>query len=168
MRELLTARLVLEPQLAAHAEEMFAVLRDPAIYEFENVPPASVDALRERYRKLESRQSADGSELWLNWVVRLRGGPLIGYVQASVLPGNRALIAYELHSAHWRRGYGAEAVTAMIDELRNACGATTIAAIFKRPNYRSRALLERLGLRPASAEAASRYALEPDEDLYVM
>jgi hypothetical protein len=33
--------LVLEPQVAAHAAEMFRVLGDPAIYEFENAPPES-------------------------------------------------------------------------------------------------------------------------------
>lgn len=168
MRELLTARLALEPQFAAHADEMFAVLSDPAIYEFENAPPASVDALRARYRALESRRSADGSELWLNWVVRVRGGPAIGYVQATVLGAGRALIAYELHSGHWRQGYGTEAVTAMIEELRNSYGVTTIAAIFKRPNYRSRGLLERLGLRPATATMTAGCAPEPDEDVYVM
>jgi len=168
MRELHTARLTLEPQLAIHADEMFAVLSDPAIYEFENAPPASVDTLRARYRALESRRSADGGESWLNWIVRLCGGPAIGYVQATVLGAGRALIAYELHSAHWRRGYGTEAVSAMIDELRNSYGVTTIAAIFKRANYRSRGLLERLGLRAASAATTAGYALEPDEDLYVM
>ena len=42
IRPLETPRLVLEPQVAAHADEMFIVLSDPAIYEFENAPPGSV------------------------------------------------------------------------------------------------------------------------------
>lgn len=41
MRTVTTPRYVLEPQVAAHAHELFAVLADPAIYEFENAPPAS-------------------------------------------------------------------------------------------------------------------------------
>ena len=44
MRRIELTRLTLEPLTAAHAEEMFAVLSDPAIYEFENKPPASVAA----------------------------------------------------------------------------------------------------------------------------
>jgi ribosomal-protein-alanine N-acetyltransferase len=72
MRTLQTARLTLEPQCAAHAAAMFAVLSDPAIYEYENAPPASVDALRARYAFLEGRRSPDGSQQWLNWVARLR------------------------------------------------------------------------------------------------
>ena len=41
MRILETAALTLEPLTARHADEMFAVLGDPAIYAYENEPPAS-------------------------------------------------------------------------------------------------------------------------------
>ena len=34
-----TPRTTLEPQTAAHASEMFALLQDPRIYEYENEPP---------------------------------------------------------------------------------------------------------------------------------
>ena len=97
MRTLVTRRLVLEPQLAEHAEAMYALLQDPAIYRYENEPPHSVDGLRERFRRLESRASADGSEHWLNWVVRLRDAELTGYVQATVCEASPAAIAY------WKR-----------------------------------------------------------------
>ena len=53
---------------------MFRVLSDPAIYEFENEPPESVERLRARYAYLEARRSPDGSQQWLNWVLRLRAG----------------------------------------------------------------------------------------------
>ena len=53
MRTLVAGELSLEPQTAAHAEEMFAVLSDPAIYAFENAPPRSIDWLRERFARLE-------------------------------------------------------------------------------------------------------------------
>jgi hypothetical protein len=43
MRVIETGSLTLEPQTAAHAEEMFAVLSDPAIYEYENQPPPSLE-----------------------------------------------------------------------------------------------------------------------------
>ena len=80
MRTIETATLTLEPQVAAHADAMFAVLGDPAIYEYENVPPASLEWLRTRFAKLETRHSADGQEQWLNWVICLPGHHLIGYV----------------------------------------------------------------------------------------
>ena len=63
----------LEPQTAAHAEQMFVVLNDPAIYEYEDKPPPSLELewLRERFARLESRRSGDGRQQWLNWVIRL-------------------------------------------------------------------------------------------------
>ena len=55
MRTLAAPPFVLEPQLAAHAQEMFTVLSDPAIYEFENAPPIDEEWLRKRFARLESR-----------------------------------------------------------------------------------------------------------------
>jgi len=156
MRTLHTARLVLEPQLAAHAEAMFDVLRDPAIYEYENEPPSSLAWLRERFRKLETRTSGDGREHWLNWVVRLTSGECIGYVQASVR-GERAGIAYEFGSGYWGRGFASEAVQAMTGELVQAYGVRELTAVFKAANARSQRLLERQGFMPAAGDA------EPDE-----
>jgi len=84
MRIIATPTLTLEPQTVAHAEEMFAVLSDPAIYEYENEAPPSLEWLRTRFVKLESRRSADGQQQWLNWVIRLPTSELIGFVQATV------------------------------------------------------------------------------------
>jgi RimJ/RimL family protein N-acetyltransferase len=167
MRKIETLRLTLEPQTVEHAASMFAVLSDPSIYEFENEPPPSEDWLRSRYKMLESRCSADGSQQWLNWVIRLReSGRLLGYVQATLRSGSPALIAYEINSAFWGKGYGQEAVGAMIDELGETYQVALAAAIFKKPNFRSRKLLRRLGFEPA-ADAVSDVALEGDEELMI-
>jgi len=159
------AGVTLEPQAAAHAAEMFAVLGDPAIYEFENEPPASLDWLRARFARLESRLSADGREQWLNWVIRVPTGELIGYVQATVRSDGHAAIAYELASAYWGRGLARRAVQAMIAELFAHYRVRSLSAVFKRGNFRSRRLLERLGFVPASAE--QHRGVEPGEMLMV-
>ena len=150
MRLIDAGDLTLEPQTAAHAEEMLAVLSDPAIYAYENAPPRSLEWLRERFARLESRRSPDGQEQWLNWVVRLRGAGLIGYVQATLHAGARAAIAYEFSSAYWGRGLASQAVGVMIAELVEHYQVHTLTAVFKRENLRSRRLLERLGFSPAS------------------
>lgn len=165
MRAIHADGLVLEPQREAHAEEMFAVLCDPAIYEYENEPPASVERLRERFRKLESRRSDDGRERWLNWVVRLPDSRLAGYVQATVHPDGRAAIAYVLASAWWDRGLGRRAVEAMIAELAASHGVHEVTAVLKRGNRRSRRLLERLGFSPAPAARRAELEVEAGEDL---
>lgn len=157
MRTLRASLCTLEPLVAAHAREMFEVLGDPRIYEFENEPPPSEAWLRERYSRLESRGSPDGTEKWLNWVIRLPGGELAGYVQATILRSGAAYVAYELASRHWRRGIGSAAVQAMLEELKSAYGVHTFVAVFKEANYRSSSLLRRLGFTPASPRQAAEY-----------
>lgn len=165
MRIVHTDRLTLEPQVAAHAPEMFVVLSDPAIYEYENAPPQSLNGLRERFAELESRRSPNGHEQWLNWVIRLPDSRLIGYVQATVYPGGHAAIAYELGSAWWGRGLAREAVQAMLGELAERFGVRHVSAVLKQENQRSRRLLERLGFTMASPAEHARREVERDEHL---
>jgi RimJ/RimL family protein N-acetyltransferase len=167
MRVIEAFRFTLEPQMAAHAEEMFAVLSDPAIYEYENAPPPSVEWLRARFTKLESRHSPDGQERWLNWVIRIPTSELVGYVQAAVRSNARAAIAYELSSAYWGRGLASEAVETMIGELQERYQVRSLSAVFKRDNQRSRRLLERLGFLLASPEEHVKRDVEPGELLMV-
>jgi RimJ/RimL family protein N-acetyltransferase len=145
MNRVRVGAVVLEPQVAAHAAEMFDVLSDPAIYEFENSAPESAASLADRFRKLESRVSPDGTEQWLNWVIRLPTGALAGYVQATIAPDGTAQIAYELASRFWRQGIGSAAVTGMLAELAASYGVSSFVATLKQRNYRSLALLSSLG-----------------------
>jgi RimJ/RimL family protein N-acetyltransferase len=163
MRAVRAEGLVLEPQEARHADEMYAVLIDPALYEFERDPPPTLAWLRERFARLESRRSGDGGEEWLNWVIRLPDGNLAGYVQATVARGGSATIAYELASAYWGRGLGRRAVEAMIGELATHHGVRRLSAVLKRDNLRSMRLLERLGFAAASGDPAGDGAIEADE-----
>jgi len=155
MRAIATPRLTLEPQGVEHAEAMFAVLSDPAIYAFENAPPASLEALRQRFAALALRRSPDGRERWLNWVLRLHSGHLIGYVQATLDANGGAFVAYQLGSAHWGRGLASEAVEGMISELAATYRVQHLTAVYKRANVRSRRLLERLGFAPAEGHATA-------------
>lgn len=140
---------------------MFAVLRDPAIYELEGSPPESAAWLARRFAKLESRASPDGAEQWLNWVVRLPAGALAGYVQATIGRAGVAQVAYVLASRHWRQGIGSAAVEAMLAELARGYGVRTVTATLKAKNLRSRGLLHKLqfgyqppaGVQPPARDA---------------
>ncbi len=167
MRSLEASRCTLEPLVVAHAQEMYEVLSDPAIYEFENEPPPSPAWLAERYARLERRASADGSQTWLNWVLRLPSGELAGYVQATVLRSGAALVAYELGSRFWRQGIGRCALEAMLDELKARHGVPLYVAVLKAANFRSLGLLRRLGFRHASAEQVAEFGAEHDEFVMV-
>jgi RimJ/RimL family protein N-acetyltransferase len=163
MRTIAAPPSILEPQLAAHAHEMFTVLSDPAIYEFENAPPINEEWLRKRYERLESRGSSDGTQQWLNWVIRLPGAQLAGYVQATVLPDRTAYVAYELNSQYWRQGIGSSAVRAVLQELQDQYGVANFMAVLKAKNYRSEALLRKLDFVPAGEEQAALHRDELDE-----
>ena len=165
MRAIVAGNITLEPQTAAHADEMFPVLIDPAIYEYENAAPPSVEWLRARFARLESRRSADGSEGWLNWVIRLPTGALAGYVQATVRQNGEAAIAYELGSAYWGSGVARRAVRAMISELVERHGTRRVLAVHKRANLRSHGLLLRLGFAEASPELRDAHPMDDDETL---
>lgn len=167
MRTIAGEGVTLEPQLASHAAELYAVIGDPALYEFiDSKEPASEAALRERLARLESRLSPDGTEHWLNWVVRNAAGAVVGYVQATVTPDKSAEIAYVLGRAHWRKGYAGAACAAMIDELRETYGVTRLTATLDPANAASLALLRKLGLGLVWTNAAEHevgYALDLPE-----
>lgn len=153
MRELRTARLVLEPLTRAHASEMFAVLSDPETFRFiDEQPPVSEEALAHRYARLESRLSSEGRERWLNWIAREAStSKAIGFVQATVREDGSALVAYVIAPAAQRQGYAREAAKAMIAELRSAYAAKRLRASVDPRNAASIALLVSLGFTNGGA-----------------
>lgn len=163
-------RLRLEPMLEAHAPALFPVIADPALYTWiDHGPPASVEALSERCRKLESRRSADGREAWLNWVLCLPGRPRpLGYVQASLLADGRAWVAWLLEQASWGRGYAHEATGVMLQHLFGALGARQAMAMVEQANARSIVLVQRLGFRRAAGDDLIGHELTATETLWLL
>ena len=171
MRPLVTPRLRLEPLTVAHADVLFAMHCDPLHQRFlDHGAPASLQALRERHAKLESRRSADGREHWLNWaLVALdddSAGGALGVVQATVLEDGTAWIAYEVTRTHWGRGLAGEAVRAMLPHLAQHYGAQRFLATVDGRNERSWRLLERLDFERASDAAARAMDVRSGDWLY--
>ena len=154
---------MLEPLCAVHAEEMFAVLADPAIYEFENEPPESVARLQVRYTRLEARVSPKGDEQWLNWAVRQPSGELAGFVQATILSKQQSYIAYVLASRFWRQGVASSAVRAVLADLATNYSVNEAFAVLKSANYRSMGLLRKVGFMQLASGTAPPWAPENDE-----
>ena len=155
MRTLATPRLRLEPLTRHHAPELFEALASPALYAMmDEKPPASLEAVVERYTRLESRRSADGREAWLNWVVReMDSAAAIGYVQATLQEDGTTFIGYVIAPAAQRRGFAREATSAMLEELRAAYGAKRFRASADARNASSIALLRALGFTNDGADA---------------
>jgi len=165
MRPLAIDELRLEPLEARHAEEMYEVLRDPALYlHLDSPPPPSAEHLRKLYGRLESRKSDDGADHWLNWVVR-HGRAATGFVQATVTPRHDAWIAFVFARAHHGRGFAFRATRAMMDCLTRDYGVERFVATVEADNGPSIRLLERLGFTLAGAVESKD--LPPGERLYV-
>jgi ribosomal-protein-alanine N-acetyltransferase len=143
-----TARLILCPLKASHAVGMFCGLNDASSYDFTpDTPPLDVAALAERYKRLESRRSPDGREVWLNWVIASAAKEeRLGYVQFTVKPlEQRALVAYFVFSAHRKQGIANEAVGASMSEVVASFELTRVDAEIDTRNAASIALVEGLG-----------------------
>ena len=150
MRTLSAPGLILEPQCAGHADEMFAVLHDSALFTYlDEAPPTSAGVLRERFARLESRRSADGREQWLNWAIRLDTGELAGFVQATVCEGGLAWIAFLIGRGFWGQGIAQHATRAVLDEGWQRYAVTHWLATADQRNQRSIRLLTRLGFTQA-------------------
>jgi RimJ/RimL family protein N-acetyltransferase len=152
-----TERLRLEPLERRHAAALFPLLQDPRIYRFiPQDPPASLEALEARYARLEQRSSPDGNEAWLNWAIRLRGEPIyVGRLEATIVRRGAALIAYELGTAYWGKGYATEACRWLLRELTLEAAVPEVLAQVDTRNQGSIRLLERLGFEQVAYEAAA-------------
>jgi RimJ/RimL family protein N-acetyltransferase len=146
-----THRLVLSPLVVDDADDMVEVLADERMYEFTGGSPLPLERLRERYRRLAVGRSADGSELWFNWIARLAAdGCAVGAVQATVEAGGSAAeVAWEVGVPWQGRGYASEAAVAMVDWLV-ARGVPSITACVHPQHQASAGVAARAGLAATS------------------
>ncbi|MDO5144553.1 MAG: GNAT family N-acetyltransferase [bacterium] len=81
--------------------------------------------------------------------VCLKGGDMIGYVQAVSIAGEEGLpdweIGYHIASAHTGRGYATEALRAFLPVIARQLGVCALAGIVLRENAASCRVLEKCG-----------------------
>jgi RimJ/RimL family protein N-acetyltransferase len=144
-----TRRLDLVPLTAADADDLFPQLEDPELGRFTGeTPPTNLEAVRAGFAGWETRRSPDGTELWLNWVLRRRDDArAIGYVQATVGDGDAA-IAWVVGTAFQRQGFATEAGHALIAWLRDILEVPLIVGSIHPDNVASQTTAHRIGLRP--------------------
>jgi RimJ/RimL family protein N-acetyltransferase len=142
-------RLVLEPLRVEHATEMAPVLSDAALFTFTGGAPLSRAALEERYAR-QVAGPADPAEEWHNWVVRLgEPGPAVGYVQATVTPGDHtAELAWVVGTAWQGRGIAREAAALVLTHLLARPEVTRVVAHVHPDHPASQRVAAALGLAP--------------------
>ncbi len=159
-----TRRLTLEPLRVDHADEMILVLRDQDVYAYTGGEPLSLEELRSRYARQVAGQTPNGSQGWLNWIVRERGTQLaVGTVQATLCVEQGSMsaeIAWIVGVAHQGRGYATEASSAMVEWLRRH-GVDMFAAHTHPGRSASEGVARRVGLTATDAarEGETRWVL---------
>jgi RimJ/RimL family protein N-acetyltransferase len=146
-----TDRLDLLPLRVEHAEEMAAVLADPALHTFTGGAPARPDALRTRYERLVTG-SPDPGAIWCNWVLRLRAQACpVGTVQATIT-GEVAEIAWVVGTPWQGRGFAGEAARELVGALSEQPGIRTVVAHIHPDHHASAAVAASAGLTPTEQE----------------
>ena len=170
-----TERLVLRCFAAVDAVTLSAYRSDPDVARYQSWPtPYSVAAAR---RLIEEQAHLDGPRAgdWLQIAASL-ADQLVGDVAVRLSDdGRTARIGYTIAPAHQRRGFGVEAVGAVVARLfEAAAGLHRVQASLDARNVASARLLQRLGFRhegtAISAELAdgewcdvAHYAILRDE-----
>jgi RimJ/RimL family protein N-acetyltransferase len=149
-----TARLLLRPWRDADVPAFVRMSADPAVMEFlPDLPDrAAAEAWVARVREHWRRQ---GFGYWV--VARPGADELVGVVglarvayEAHFTPAVE--IAWRLARAHWGRGYATEAARAALDYGFGRLGLDQIVAVTVPANWRSRRVMERLGMTRAPGE----------------
>jgi RimJ/RimL family protein N-acetyltransferase len=142
-------RLTLEPQRSDHVPELLRVLGDSRLYEFTGGAPPTPGELSERLARQDAGHSPDGSQGWLNWVVRLRRtGRAVGTVQATVARAagsTTADLAWVTGVADQGQGYASEAATVLAGWLAGH-GVDVLRARIHPDHPASAGVARRLGL----------------------
>jgi RimJ/RimL family protein N-acetyltransferase len=151
-------RLLLVPLSRADADDLFPVLDDHSLHLHIGGEPMDAAALKARYERLERGGPDDESEVWANWIVRLRETrEAVGYVQATI-GEHGANLAWVIGRAWQRQGYASETTCAMTAWLRGA-GVVTLRAHIHLRNVSSGRVAERAGLRPTGETDADGEAV---------
>jgi len=148
-----TTRLLLEPLRVRHANELAPTLDEPALHTYIGGRPATAAELRDRYARQVVGHSADGSELWFNWVLRDRAtSQAVGYLQATVVTdhdGPAAEMAWVVAAPFQGSGYATEAAIEGARWLL-ARGATLLVAHVHPEHRASVAVACAVGMSPTA------------------
>ncbi|MGW1103370.1 GNAT family N-acetyltransferase [Streptomyces sp. NPDC002540] len=147
-----TERLDVLPLRVGHADEMAAVLADPALHTYTGGAPESAAELRVRYAR-RAAGSPDPGVAWWNWVLRVRDeGCLAGYVQATVHARDaEAEIAWVIGTRWQGRGYAKEAAAGLVARLTGTGAVRTVFAHVHPDHTASAAVAAAAGLVPTQA-----------------
>ncbi len=154
-----TDRLVLRPPRLEDAEAIFrGYATDPAVARYVLwTPHQSID---ETHRFVRDFLAGSARATEYAWVITLAADDiLIGALHLRLTPP-RGEFGFNIASAFWNRGYGTEAVRAMVDLTLTLDGIARVQAVCHVENAASARVLEKAGL--VREAVLRRYLLFPN------
>lgn len=140
-----TERLVLRAWREADRDPFFALNSDPAVMEF--LPATDREASDAAVDRMSSAQVVYGHCFWA--VERKADGRFLGFCGAMPArePLNEVELGWRLSRDAWGHGYASEGARASLAWCWANLATPTVMAITVPLNYRSRAVMERIGMR---------------------
>lgn len=166
-----TARLRLRTWEAADAAAFWALNQDPRVTEF--LPGPLTMAQAEAFIAAQQALYARSGACYFA-VTIAASGELAGFVGLKQHPGGDAGslpfapctdIGWRLAARHWGQGYAGEAARACLGFGFGTLGLEEIVSFTVPANLRSRALMEKLGMREDTGGAFAHPALAADHPL---
>lgn len=152
--EIDTPRLRLRQWRAADREPFAALNSDPAVMEFFPAPQSrsASDA------SIDAWQSQFAAQGWSNWAVEVREtGGFAGFVGLTVprrmLPFSPCVeVGWRLAREHWGKGYATEGARGALGVGFERLQLAEVVSFTAVGNLRSRAVMERIGMRNANQD----------------
>lgn len=147
MRKLLTSRLDLIPVDETYARNLWRVLQQPNLREFQDIPRVSIEEF-DRQVRTRPKRLAPGAIGRFEWLIRERQAAAdVGWVSVRINDRTRdhAELGYSLITGARHKGYATEALRVLVDEIFAATELGELHACTVPENISSRNVLERLG-----------------------
>ena len=147
MRRLLTSRLDLIPVDEGNARNLWRVLQQPNLREFQDIPRVSIEEF-ERQVRTRPKRLGPGAIGRFEWLIHERQPAAdIGWVSVRINDRTRdhAELGYSLLTTARGKGYATEALPALVAEIFDATDLGELHACTVPENLSSRQVLERLG-----------------------
>lgn len=143
--EMSTERLILRKMEAADSSALFALWSDPQVTRFKNIDPFTSEAqakeMIQLFDRLHRNKQAIRYSIFIRETKELIGSCGFNYVDSE---NAKAEIAYDLSRHFWGRGFGSEAVAALLHQAFYGMGLNRIEAKVDPLNKNSIHLLKKL------------------------
>lgn len=149
MRVRHTDRLHLEPIGPRHAGDLWLLHQDDGVAQW-HASTWSRDEAARRATAMGAAWRSDGVHKWIAY--RQDSAALVGrggLSYADVAGERRLEVGWTVRESLWGNGYATEIGRAGLDFAFGALDAEEVVAFTERHNHRSRAVMERLGMRYA-------------------